>query len=64
MRNVLRLIDILPFVYLVGCVSILVTSRNQRLGDLAAGTLVVRERKPSPTPVRPLYAPQPVFAAA
>jgi uncharacterized RDD family membrane protein YckC len=43
-RNVLRLIDILPTFYLVGIVSILATSRNQRLGDLAAGTLVVRER--------------------
>jgi uncharacterized RDD family membrane protein YckC len=43
-RNVMRLIDILPTFYLVGIVSILATSRNQRLGDLAAGTLVVRER--------------------
>jgi uncharacterized RDD family membrane protein YckC len=43
-RNVLRLIDILPTFYIVGIVSILATARNQRLGDLAAGTLVVRER--------------------
>ena len=43
-RNVLRLIDILPTLYVVGIVSILATARNQRLGDLAAGTLVVRER--------------------
>jgi uncharacterized RDD family membrane protein YckC len=43
-RNVMRLIDILPTFYLVGIVSILATARNQRLGDLAAGTLVVRER--------------------
>jgi uncharacterized RDD family membrane protein YckC len=43
-RNVLRLIDILPTLYLVGILSILTTRRNQRLGDLAAGTLVVRER--------------------
>jgi uncharacterized RDD family membrane protein YckC len=43
-RNVLRLIDILPSFYIVGIVSILATARNQRLGDLAAGTLVVRER--------------------
>lgn len=42
-RNVLRLIDI-QFFYLVGIVCILVTKRNQRLGDLAAGTLIVRER--------------------
>ncbi len=44
-RNVLRVIDLLPGTYLVGIVSILVSSRNQRLGDHAAGTLVVRERK-------------------
>ncbi|MEY2477968.1 MAG: hypothetical protein QOG87_3283 [Actinomycetota bacterium] len=43
-RNVLRLIDILPGSYFVGIVAIVATKRNQRLGDLAAGTLVVRER--------------------
>jgi uncharacterized RDD family membrane protein YckC len=43
-RNLFRLIDFLPFSYLVGSISILVTRRNQRLGDLVAGTLVVRER--------------------
>jgi uncharacterized RDD family membrane protein YckC len=43
-RNLLRLVDFLPFSYLVGIVSILVTRRNQRLGDVAAATLVVRER--------------------
>ena len=43
LRTVLRLVDFLPGAYLAGAVSILVTPRNQRLGDLAAGTLVVRE---------------------
>lgn len=57
-RNILRLIDILPTAYLVGCISILVSSRNKRIGDLAAGTLVVRDRKPAAPSVRPLYAPQ------
>jgi uncharacterized RDD family membrane protein YckC len=62
-RNVLRVIDILPGSYLVGIVSILVSSRNQRLGDHAAGTLVVRERKAMPAePIlrsyrRPVAAP-------
>jgi uncharacterized RDD family membrane protein YckC len=42
-RNLLRLIDILPGAYLVGLSSILITQRNQRLGDLAAGTLVIRD---------------------
>lgn len=41
-RNVLRFVDSLPGTYTVGMVSILATSRNQRVGDLAAGTLVVR----------------------
>ena len=43
-RNVMRLVDILPSFYAIGMLSIFVTARNQRLGDLAAGTLIVRER--------------------
>jgi uncharacterized RDD family membrane protein YckC len=43
-RNLLRLIDYLPSLYLVGVITMLCTKRNQRLGDLAAGTLVVHER--------------------
>jgi hypothetical protein len=42
-RNLLRVIDLLPAVYLVGITSILLTRKNQRLGDIVAGTLVVRE---------------------
>jgi uncharacterized RDD family membrane protein YckC len=42
-RNLLRLIDWLPGAYLLGLASILLTERNQRLGDLAGGTLVVRD---------------------
>ena len=54
-RNVIRIIDILPGTYLVGVVSILVTSRNQRVGDLAAGTLVIRDRRAVPAEVRIPY---------
>jgi uncharacterized RDD family membrane protein YckC len=63
-RNVLRLVDILPGMYLVGIVTILVTRQNQRLGDVAAGTLVVRERTEQPS-LRDLRMtqPQPVPAA-
>jgi len=43
-RNVLRIVDQLPGVYAVGILSVLVTGRQQRLGDLAAGTVVVHER--------------------
>jgi uncharacterized RDD family membrane protein YckC len=40
-RNVMRLIDVLPGMYLVGGVATLVTGNSQRLGDLVAGTTVV-----------------------
>ncbi len=43
-RNILRIVDMLPFGYGVALVSILVTKRMQRLGDVAAGTMVVKER--------------------
>jgi uncharacterized RDD family membrane protein YckC len=44
-RNVIRPIDFLPSAYLLGAGLILATRKNQRLGDIAAGTLVVRERR-------------------
>lgn len=53
-RNVMRLVDILPILYGIGVISIFITTRNQRLGDLAAGTLIVRER---PGGVRERSAP-------
>ena len=43
-RNLLRVVDYLPSVYLAGVVTMLCNKRNKRLGDLAAGTLVVHER--------------------
>jgi uncharacterized RDD family membrane protein YckC len=46
-RNLLRLVDMLPTFYLIGIVSILATPKNQRLGDMAAGTIVVREKMPT-----------------
>jgi uncharacterized RDD family membrane protein YckC len=47
-RNLLRLVDVLPGMYGVGAVAILVTKRGQRLGDLAAGTIVVYEAPSRP----------------
>lgn len=44
-RNVLRLVDGMPTSYLPTIVSIAVTKRNQRLGDLAADTVVIRDRR-------------------
>jgi uncharacterized RDD family membrane protein YckC len=45
-RNLVRLVDFLPFWYALGVVTIFLTPRSQRLGDLAAGTYVVRAPKP------------------
>ena len=45
-RNIARVLDFLPFFYLVGTISIIATARDQRVGDLAAGTLVMRDRFP------------------
>jgi uncharacterized RDD family membrane protein YckC len=47
-RNLLRLVEGLPLSYLPAIVTILLTRNNQRLGDLAAGTLVVREPSGQP----------------
>jgi uncharacterized RDD family membrane protein YckC len=44
LRNIVRIVDYLPGFYLVGMLAIFITNNNQRLGDLAAGTLVVRDR--------------------
>jgi uncharacterized RDD family membrane protein YckC len=44
-RNLMRVIDIWATAMVVGSVSIILTPRNQRLGDLAGGTVVVRERR-------------------
>lgn len=46
-RNLLRIVDFLPGLYAVGIVTVLATRRNQRVGDLVAGTVVVRERRPA-----------------
>lgn len=43
-RNLLAVADFVPVGHLLGAVLILLTKDRQRLGDLAAGTVVVRER--------------------
>ncbi len=42
-RNFIRYIDQIPFFYAVGAITMFATRDHQRLGDLAAGTLVVRD---------------------
>ncbi|MCK0469935.1 RDD family protein [Halalkalibacter sp. APA_J-10(15)] len=44
-RNLLRIVDQLPAGYLLGILMIFFHSKHKRLGDLAAGTLVVHERR-------------------
>ncbi len=45
LRNLLRFVDMLPAFYLLGGVLSLFNARAQRLGDLAAGTIVVHQPK-------------------
>lgn len=55
-RNILRFVDVLPLGYLLGGAVATLTPRLQRLGDLAAGTVVVRTSSaplPDPRRVRP-----------
>lgn len=51
-RNIFRLVDSLPTFYCVGLAVTLVSAQHVRIGDLAAGTLLVydRERKPGSSP--------------
>lgn len=44
-RNLIRIVDQLPGIYAVGIVTMLLNSKNRRLGDFVAGTIVVHERK-------------------
>jgi len=63
-RNFLRFIDSMPFfTYGFGVASCLATKRFQRLGDLAAGTVVIYHRMPvmpvtaAPPPIAPVPLP-------
>jgi uncharacterized RDD family membrane protein YckC len=44
-RNLMRFIDFLPGFYLLGAIVCVANSRRQRLGDIVAGTVVVRASK-------------------
>jgi uncharacterized RDD family membrane protein YckC len=44
-RNLLRYVDFLPVAYGIGIVVMLADSKHRRLGDLAAGTLALKEEK-------------------
>lgn len=55
-RNFVRVVDAFPGVYALGALCMLLNRRAQRLGDLAAGTIVVHESAP---PLPPLAAAAP-----
>lgn len=44
-RNLLRIVDWLPYYYLLGLLVILISPSSQRIGDYIAGTIVVRVEK-------------------
>jgi uncharacterized RDD family membrane protein YckC len=56
-RNLIRLIELALGSYLISIISILVSAKYKRIGDYAAGTIVVKER--SPTMAAPEARPVP-----
>jgi uncharacterized RDD family membrane protein YckC len=51
LRNVVRLVDWLPFLYVVGGITVFATGqRRQRLGDMAAKTKIVADDEAPPEP--------------
>jgi uncharacterized RDD family membrane protein YckC len=49
-RNLFRIVDILPSSYVVGLISIVLSPGGERLGDHAAGTIVIRLDRPFSAP--------------
>ncbi|HUX68005.1 MAG TPA: RDD family protein [Terriglobales bacterium] len=56
MRNLLRIVDILPGLYLAGGIACLGTRHSQRLGDQVAGTVVVQRRRGAQPDLAPWLA--------
>ncbi len=46
-RNLVRIVDMMPSAYGIGVISMFISSQSRRLGDLAAGTLVVHDHRPA-----------------
>lgn len=57
-RNLLRVVDMLPFGYCLGAIACLQHPNFKRLGDLAAGTLVIYREQPRPRPQLPQATPR------
>jgi uncharacterized RDD family membrane protein YckC len=68
-RNVVRIVDFLPSFYAVGVITMFVSHESRRLGDLAAGTVVVKVPKqagsaaafPQPAALSQAAAPRAAF---
>jgi uncharacterized RDD family membrane protein YckC len=58
LRNLLRFVDLLPFGYFLGTLSCLQHPAFKRLGDIAAGTLVVYNERPLTRPQLPEAEPR------
>src|SRR5216683_4955327 len=67
-RNIVRIVDFLPYGYGVGLVVLFINGKGKRLGDLAAGTIVVKDSdyvalwqvpggRPTDPPPPPLQSP-------
>ncbi len=68
-RNIVRIVDFLPYAYGVGLIVLFVNGKGKRLGDLAAGTIVVKDSDhvwlwSLPAARVPAGAPPPAYAAA
>ena len=50
LRNLLRFVDFLPMLYLTGIITSLCNRQFKRLGDLAAGSMVIYEAPPTKEP--------------
>jgi uncharacterized RDD family membrane protein YckC len=57
LRNVLRAADVLPIGYAVGLVSMALSPRFQRLGDLVTGTMVIVPDRPNAARMLRLFPP-------
>ncbi len=69
-RNIVRIVDFFPYGYGVGLVVLFINGRGKRLGDLAAGTIVVKDsdylplwKVPGGRPSDPPPPPVPAAAA-
>jgi len=67
-RNLVRIVDFLPLFYGIGMLTLFINGRGKRLGDFAAGTLVVRDKQRISlydlASIKPDQAPAPAPAAS